>query len=155
MTVLTVFAVIFGFAGIIGSVVPGLPGPPLSWFGLLLLRFAGLTNNSVVLVWLGIMLFVTALDYILPAFFTKISGGSKAGVVGSVIGLLLGIVFTPIGMIWGSLIGAFVGEYIVSRNSAGGSIKAALGNFAGFILTTGLKLTCSFVMLYYIIAALF
>ena len=41
MVVLIVFAIIFAIVGIIGSVVPGLPGPPMSWVGMLLVFFAG------------------------------------------------------------------------------------------------------------------
>lgn len=34
---LAIFAIILGVLGIVGSIVPALPGPPLSWFGLLLM----------------------------------------------------------------------------------------------------------------------
>ncbi|MBQ7269289.1 MAG: DUF456 domain-containing protein [Bacteroidales bacterium] len=154
MTALAVFAVILGVLGIIGSVVPGLPGPPLSWLGLLLLRFYGGVGNTLLFVWLGITLLITVLDYVLPAVFTRWGGGSKAGTAGAIIGLIAGIFLTPVGMIWGSLLGAFIGEYVVSRNSVGGSLKAAVAAFFGFLFTTGVKLICSAVMLYYIIAGI-
>lgn len=82
---LIIFAVIFGIIGIIGSIVPGLPGPPLSWAGLLLAYFGrriGDSDNQItltcLLVWLGITIAVTILDYIIPVKFTRMVGGSKA-----------------------------------------------------------------------------
>ena len=154
MSALAVIAVILGVLGLIGSVVPGLPGPPLSWFGLLFLRLSGAVGNTLLFVWLGITVLVTVLDYVLPAVFTKWSGGSRAGVAGSILGLLAGIFFTPVGMIGGALLGAFIGEYIVSRKSFGRSLKSAVANFFGFLLTTGAKLICCGMMFYYMIAAI-
>ena len=98
--VLIVLAVILGVAGIIGSIVPGIPGPPLSWVGILLMYFFGGTNGAgepmsltLLLVLLGVTVLVTVMDYIVPAWFTKLTGGSKYASWGAVIGLLAGLVF--------------------------------------------------------------
>lgn len=84
-------------AGIIGCVVPVLPGPPLSYAGLLLLHFTrfGHFSISFLLIFAGIAILVTVLDYIVPILGTKKYGGSKAGVWGSTIGLLAGMFFFP------------------------------------------------------------
>ena len=106
-------AVLLGILGIIGSILPAVPGPPLSWLGMLVmyLHFDGCISPQKLWLWLGITVAVTIIDFIVPAKITKFTGGSKAAVWGSTIGMILGIIFTPIGMILGGLIGAFVAEY--------------------------------------------
>lgn len=155
-TILIVLAVILAVIGIIGSIVPGLPGPPLSWVGLLLaflshkLGGADMTLTFV-LIWLGVTVIVSVLDYTVPAKFTKLAGGSKAGSQGALIGMVIGIFLTPIGMIPCSLVGAFLAEMFQENKSATDALKASLGTFAGFLVGTGLKLIASVTMAYYIV----
>ena len=155
-TILIVLAVILAVIGIIGSIVPGLPGPPLSWVGLLLaflshkLGGADMTLTFV-LIWLGVTVIVSVLDYTVPARFTKLAGGSKAGSQGALIGMVIGIFLTPIGMIPCSLAGAFLAEMFQENKSAGDALKAALGTFVGFIVGTGMKLIVSVTMAWYIV----
>ena len=155
-TILIVLAVILAVIGIIGSIVPGLPGPPLSWVGLLLaflshkLGGADMTLTFV-LIWLGVTIIVSILDYTVPARFTKLAGGSKAGSQGALIGMIIGIFLTPIGMIPCSLAGAFLAEMFQENKSATDALKASLGTFAGFLVGTGLKLIASVTMAYYIV----
>jgi uncharacterized protein YqgC (DUF456 family) len=138
--------VIIGFilmlVGILGSFLPVLPGPPVSWIGLLLLHLTKVVPEN----WwfLGITLFfalfITVMDYVIPAMGTKKFGGSKAGMYGSIIGLLIGI-FLPIpgGIIIGAFLGAFVGE--LTKNSDNKTaLKAAFGSFLGFLTGTFMKL---------------
>lgn len=162
-TVIIIIAILLGIVGIIGSIVPGIPGPPVSWLGMLVLYIWGSGLDSagdpmstrLLLIWLGVTIIVTILDYIVPAYFTKITGGSKYGGWGAIIGLFAGLVFTPVGMIVGSLIGAFVAELLFANKDAGTSLKSALGAFLGFLFGTGLKLISTAVMLYYIIVFAF
>lgn len=155
-TILIVLAIILAVIGIIGSIVPGLPGPPLSWVGLLLaflshkMGGADMTLTSV-LIWLGVTIIVSVLDYTVPAKFTKLAGGSKAGSQGALIGMLIGIFLTPIGMIPCSLAGAFLAEMFQENKSAGQALKASLGTFAGFLVGTGMKLIVSVAMAYFIL----
>jgi len=158
-TFMIVLAVILGVVGIIGSIMPGLPGPPLSWVGILLMYFFGGTNGAgepmsltLLFVLLGVTVVVTVLDYIVPAWFTKVTGGSKYASWGAIIGLFAGMIFPlPGGMIVASLVFAFLGELLFAGRNAGASLKASLGAFLGFLSGTGVKLIASAVMLYYII----
>jgi uncharacterized protein YqgC (DUF456 family) len=155
-TVLIVLAIILCITGIIGSVVPGLPGPPLSWVGVLLaylshkLGGADMSMTSV-LIWLGVTVMVSVLDYTIPARFTKLAGGTKAGSTGATIGMILGMFLTPIGMIPCSLLGAFLAEWLQENKSIGGALKSAVGTFIGFMLGSGLKIIASGTMLFYIL----
>src|SRR5690554_3657532 len=101
---------IFMVLGILGSFLPVLPGPPLSWIGLLLLYLTNaVPNNWLFLgITLAIALIVFALDYIIPALGTKKFGGSKYGVLGTTIGLLVAIIFPILG-VFGIIIWPFVG----------------------------------------------
>ena len=155
-TVLIVLAIILCITGIIGSVVPGLPGPPLSWVGVLLAYLshkiggADMSMTSV-LIWLGVTVVVSVLDYTIPARFTKLAGGTKAGSTGATIGMILGMFLTPIGMIPCSLLGAFLAEWLQENKSIGGALKSAVGTFIGFMLGSGLKIIASGTMLFYIL----
>ena len=155
-TFIAILAILLGIAGIVGSIVPALPGPPLSWLGLLFLYlWGGGTDGdgnpmtlTFLLIWLAVTVIVTILDYVVPAYFTKLTGGSKAGGWGSTIGLFVGLLFGPIGMIVCSLLGAFLGEFVFAKKSAGTSVVSALGAFLGFLFGTGIKLIASGIMLY-------
>ena len=157
-TFIAILALLLGVVGIVGSIAPGLPGPPLSWVGLLLLfLWGGGTDGggdpmtlSFLLLWLGVTVIVTIIDYIVPAYFTKLTGGSKAGGWGAIIGLFAGLVYPPVGMILGSLLGAFIAELVFAKKDTATSIKSAFGAFLGFIFGTGAKLVVSGVMLFYI-----
>ena len=112
---LIVLAFLFLLVGLVGSVVPALPGPPLSFIGLLLLQWSGHGNFSPAFlwVWAAITVAVTIIDNILPAWMTKKFGGSRAAVIGSVLGLIAGMFFfAPIGLLVGPFLGAFAGELI-------------------------------------------
>ena len=139
--------------GIIGSVVPALPGPPLSYVGLLLLQLTDKVqfSTSFLVVWGIVVLAVTILDYLLPIWTTKKVGGSKAGINGSIIGMVVGIIFTPIGMILGTLLGAIIGE-IIGGASGDKALKSGLATFVGTMLSIGIKLiVCVSLLMYYII----
>ena len=149
---INVIAIIIGVVGIIGCFLPVLPGPPISWSALLLLYFFGNGEMSLkfLLIWLGITIVVTILDYIVPAQFTRVTGGSKAAGRGSMVGLIAGLIFFPP---WGMLIGAFLGallaEVLINRTSVAYSVKPAAGSFLGFLAGTFLKFVSSALMFWY------
>ncbi|WP_461532191.1 DUF456 domain-containing protein [Sinomicrobium sp.] len=149
---LTVIGFLCMIIGILGSVLPVLPGPPISWVGLLLLHF---TEGVTLSWWFLALTFVVAvgitiLDYVIPAMGTKKFGGSKAGMWGTTIGLVVGIIAPiPLGILIGPFVGALIGELI---NKADGktALKAAFGSFLGFLSGTFMKLvvTVIFLVLY-------
>ena len=136
-----ILAILAGVVGIAGSIIPGLPGPPISWVGLLLLFLWGPEEvpTKTLVIWGVVMVAVSIIDYVVPMYFTKMTGGSRYAERGAMVGLLLGIIFTPIGMILGSFLGAFLSELYWGGKSAIDALKAAFGSFLGFITGTGLK----------------
>ena len=157
-TFIAILALLLGIVGIVGSIAPGLPGPPLSWVGLLLIYIWGGGTDGAgnemsltfLLIWLAVTIVITILDYVVPAYFTKLTGGSKAGGWGAIIGLFAGLIVPPVGMIVGSLLGAFIAELVVAQTDTATSIKSALGAFLAFLFGTGAKLVAAGVMLFYI-----
>ena len=160
-TFLAVLAIILAVIGVVGAVAPGLPGPPLSWAGLLLVYLRHGTNGAgdemslkFLLFWLAVTVLVTVVDYLVPAWFTKLTGGSKYAGRGAIIGLFAGLLYPPVGMIFGALIGAFVAELFFARKDGVESVKSSVGAFLGFLFGTGIKLVASGLMFYYIIVYL-
>ena len=142
-----VLLLIIGFicilTGIIGSFLPVLPGPSISWIGLLLLY---MTDAIPINYWvLGTTLFitivVTVLDYVIPSKGTRKFGGSSYGVWGTNIGLIIGLLFIPIpfGFVVGAFAGAFAGEMIYNTQDKKRALKAATGSFLGFLASTFMK----------------
>lgn len=142
--------------GVVGSVVPGLPGPPLGYVGLLLLHATEKVQYSVstLVIWALVVVFITVLDFLLPVVSTKRFGGSKYGIRGSIIGMLAGIVFTPVGIILGTLFGAIIGE-MIGGSDLNTAFRSGIASFVGTMLGTGIKLVVSVTLCIYFIAALF
>ncbi len=138
--------------GIIGCLVPVLPGPPLSYLGILFLHFSrfGQFTTLALITMGGIALAVTILDYIVPVWGTRKFGGSKYGTRGATIGLVIGLFLGPLGLIIGPFIGAFVGE-LIFKDNINYAIKAGFGSLLGFLTGIGLKLAASFVMTFYFV----
>jgi uncharacterized protein YqgC (DUF456 family) len=152
---LLILGIFFMITGIIGCLVPVLPGPPLSFLGLLFLHFTrfGHFQKSTLII-LGIMaVVVTILDYIVPVWGTKRFGGSKYGTRGATIGLITGFFLGPLGIIIGPLIGAFIGEMIF-KDDMNYALKAGLGSLIGFLMGIGLKLAASAIMTFYFVMEL-
>jgi uncharacterized protein YqgC (DUF456 family) len=155
--VLISLGVIFIISGILGCVVPAIPGPPLSYVGLLLLHFTEKYQFSTkfLIIWAIITAVVYALDIIIPAWGTKKFGGSKRGVWGSIIGILIGMfLFPPFGIIIGAFLGAVIGELSGGKDS-GEALKSGFGSFLGFLAGTLMKLIASGLMTWYFFKELF
>ena len=111
-TLIVILAVLAGVIGIAGSILPALPGTSFSWIGLFLLYMWGpeAVPVKVLIIWGIVVIAVSVVDYVVPMFFTKATGGSKYAERGAMIGLVAGIVLTPVGMILGSFLGAVFAE---------------------------------------------
>jgi len=132
-----IIGIVLILVGIIGAIVPGIPGPIVSFAALLLMQLKDEApyGEGFMLVMGLIAVGVTVLDYVVPIWGTKKFGGTKKGVWGSTIGLIIGIFFLSLGPfgIVGILLGPFLGAYIggyyymSSRLSAGDTSSASFG----------------------------
>ncbi|WP_417884960.1 DUF456 domain-containing protein [Zunongwangia sp.] len=135
--------------GITGSILPVIPGVPVSWLGLLILYLH--PNLSINYWFLGITLVIAILIYALqiaiPAMGTKKYGGSKLGIIGTTVGLIVGIFIPiPLGIIICPFIGAFLGE-IINKNDSKNALRAAYGSFIGFLASTFIECLTAIVFL--------
>ncbi len=155
---LIVLGILLTIAGLVGCVLPVLPGPPLNWLAMLLLSWAREWEPfgaRALVIWGVIATIATVLDYIVPAWGAKKAGASSYGVWGSVLGMIAGMIFfPPFGMLIGALLGAILGE-LAGGKSEGASLKAGVGVFLGTTLGIIIKLVASVAMTGFFIAELF
>lgn len=155
-TLLIIIGILLLVLGIAGSFIPVLPGPPLSYFSLLLLQFTSFHPFTArfLVIWAVVTVGIVVLDYLVPVYGTKVFGGTKKGQWGAVIGVFAGIFFLPpVGIIVGPFLGALVGELLAGKQS-GDAFKAAFGSFLGFLAGTVMKLVLSLIFVYFFIRAL-
>ncbi len=153
---LIALAVICLIVGAVGTVAPILPGVPLSWAGLLILKFVPSVKDNVswaIIVILGIItIAVTILDNILPMWGTKKMGGNKKVVWGATIGLLVGFFLGPWGIIFGPFVGALIGG-LLSGSKFMLATKHATGAFIGYIAGLVIKLiTVGLIVFFFVVA---
>ncbi|HNS18555.1 MAG TPA: DUF456 domain-containing protein [Bacteroidales bacterium] len=156
-TVWIILGCILLIAGILGSFLPVLPGPPLAYVALLIQQFREekpFTVNFLV-IWALVTTVVILLDYYVPIWGTKKLGGTKAGMWGATIGMIIGIFFLPpIGIILGPFIGAVLGE-LTKGIDFKIAMKAGFGSFLGFLAGVLMKTVISLIMGFYLIKSFF
>ena len=138
--ILIVLGVLCLITGLMGCILPFLPGPPVAYLGLVLLHFTDKVQYTTtqLIVWLLIVVVVQILDYFTPMLGSKYSGGSKWGNWGCIIGTLIGLLFLPWGVIFGPFLGAVVGELIGNKEFSQ-ALRSGVGSLIGFLLGTFLK----------------
>ena len=140
--VLYVVSGIMLLVGLIGCVVPMLPGRPISYAAMIVLLFTSKADEisviELVILALAVVV-VTIIDYVAPTFGAKKLGGSKYGNWGCTIGTIAGLFLPPLGIIICPFVGAVIGE-LIGGKKFGEALQAGVGSFLGFMLSTGLKL---------------
>lgn len=146
--VLWVLAVILVLAGLVGTVLPILPGAPLVFLGLLLAAWAeGFQKVGwFPLTLLGLLTVASVvLDVVSSGWGAKKLGASKLAVVGALVGTVVGFFFGFPGLFLGPFIGAVVGEYLTLRDLRRAG-KIGLGTSVGVIVGMAVSLALAFTM---------
>jgi uncharacterized protein YqgC (DUF456 family) len=153
---LAIVAILCAIVGIAGSVIPALPGPPVSWLGLLLLSFTEWYDRPWwwLWLWLGVVVAVTLVDNLLPVVMTRRFGGSRAATWGTVIGMIAGMFLGPWGLILGPFAGAYIGELVGNRSEGRVALRVATGAFLAFLGGVGIKLITAGMLLFYMVKEL-
>ncbi len=154
-----VLLLIVGFAclllGLAGAILP-IPGPALSFVGLLILHFTAFVSfSNTVLISFGVLVTAMAvLDFYIPILGTKKFGGTKYGAIGAILGMIIGIFVLPgIGLLIGTFLGALVAELIGGLNFKS-ALKSAIGSFIGFITGVVMQVILCLVMIGYAVYGL-
>ncbi|WP_183306898.1 DUF456 domain-containing protein [Dysgonomonas hofstadii] len=149
--ILVLLGAIFIIIGIVGCIVPVLPGIPLSYIGILLLHFTSKVQFSTefLVVWCIVVVVVQILDYYIPVWGTQKFGGGTKGAWGSAIGIVAGLfIFPPWGIILFPFVGAVIGE-LIDEKEPKVAIKAGFGAFLGFVAGIIMKLAVAVMLAFY------
>ncbi|MFC1789703.1 DUF456 domain-containing protein [Patescibacteria group bacterium] len=146
------------FVGLIGVILPFLPGVPLAWLGLflfaILTEFQKISANTI-LIFFGLTILTLILDLFLPILGAKRFKASKQGMFGAFLGLILGIlIFNFWGILIGPLLGALIGELVAKKDSTQAA-KSAFGAFIGFLTGVLIKVVFIFIMIGFLVISLF
>ena len=157
-----IIGILLIITGFVGSIVPGIPGPPIAYLSLIILllidepRIQLSTNHYFILISIGIVtILLTVLDFYLPIWDTKKFGGTPSGTRGSTYGLVAAVILTILTSGFGVLlliIGPFVGAYLGEKyagNTDEVALKSGIGSFLGFISGTFIKLILVLVITLY------
>lgn len=160
--ILLAIGIVLIVVGLLGCILPVIPGPPLSFLGILALHFTrfgeGEYTTNFLFFLAAIATIVTILDYVVPIWGTKKFGGTKAGMWGATIGLIIGLFFSPfsafLSILIGPFIGAVAGEALAGSDSKH-AFKAGFGAFIGFLGGIFIKLVASIYITYHFIKGVF
>lgn len=145
-------------AGLAGTITPILPGIPLVFGGLLLFSwYGGFEKISLFIVFLFLFLTLIGvfLDWLGGVYGAKKFGASWWGMVGAFLGLILGIVLLgPLGLIWGPIVGVVIFE-LASGKALKKALKAGIGTFILYLMTTLYNFTLAMVMAGFFVRGLF
>ncbi len=144
-----VIAGILIVAGLVGSILPTLPGIPVMFGGMLLAAWA--EHFHRIPVWVIVILGVLAalsivFDFLAGTYGAKRYGASKAAVWGALIGTIVGLFFGIPGLLLGPFIGAVIGQ-LLSGSPIERAAKVGFGTWIGLLIGTAIKLAVAFMML--------
>lgn len=146
----TIIVWILIVAGLIGTVVPILPGTGLVFGGILLyaLYFGIETVGLTTLVLFGVVTVLSfVLDLLASLYGASRFGASRSGVIGSAVGGIGGfLVLNLPGLIFGVFAGAVIGEYFLAKKNIDEALKAGAGSVLGFFGGVVLKLILALIM---------
>ena len=142
----------FLLLGLIGSVLPIIPGPIMSYLGILVLYFFtdNIFSNNEIFIYSIITALVFSSDYILQFLGVKKLGGQKNALYGTFFGIFAGLFFAPLGLLLGPFLGAFLGA-LKDNKEQKQAMRIAIGALLGFICGTFLKLLYSVFVIYVIL----
>ncbi len=136
MTALGVIVAVLMLAGLVGAVVPFIPGTPLVFAGALVYAIATEftpvgAGRLVILAVLGAAGW--AIEHIAGAMGARRAGGGRAAVVGALLGALAGLAFAPLGLLLGPIAGAIAGDLLSGRGPAG-SVRTGIATAVGVVV---------------------
>jgi len=144
-----IIAFLFFLIGLIGAILPIIPGPIITYLGILLLYFFSDLNfsNNEIFIYTVATVLVFFSDYILQFFGVRKFGGQKNAIYGTMFGVLIGLFFPPIGLIIGPFLGAFFGALMDNKEKKQ-AIRVAFGALLGFLFGTFIKILYSIYVIY-------
>lgn len=144
------FAVALFAVGLIGTIVPVLPGTTIILAAAIIHRVFSGAGKSVGWKTIVVLVLLTLLSYVfdfLGSYFgAKYFGASKWGALGAIVGMLIGLFFGIIGLFAGPVIGAIAGEFIAGKRMIDAG-RAGWGSLLGNFGATAAKLLIALAMI--------
>jgi uncharacterized protein YqgC (DUF456 family) len=144
-----VLSAVLILVGILGTVVPALPGVPLVFAGMLLAAWADHFQHvgTITLVVLGVLsLLALAIDFVAGLLGAKRVGASPHAIWGAVLGTIVGLFFGLPGLVFGPFLGAVAGELLVGSRLERAA-HVGVGTWLGLLFGTLAKIALCFAML--------
>jgi len=148
-TLYYLLAAVLIVVGLLGTILPVLPGLPLMFAGMLLAAWTGGFERigAVTLVVLGLLVLLSIIvDLLASIIGARRVGASNKALWGAGVGGLVGIFFGIPGLLAGPFLGAAVGEMADGREWRHAS-RVGLGTWLGLALGAALKIALAFSML--------
>ncbi|HRK57003.1 MAG TPA: DUF456 domain-containing protein [Burkholderiaceae bacterium] len=149
-------AVLLMIVGLIGTVMPALPGVVLVFVGIVLGAWIGnfeVVGTGVVIAAGGLTAASLVIDYLSQILFARRAGASRAGLIGAAIGTVAGIMAGLVGLLLFPLVGAAVGEMMAHQDIARAG-RVGMATWVGLMVATVLKLAIVFLMIGLFVVAL-
>ena len=151
-TLALVLAIIMFLIGLIGTILPALPGVLLIFGGMLVYGF--MTGFASLSIWffvmqLLVMAVIFIVDFIASAVSTKKYGGSRQAAFGAAVGTILGVIILgPLGIIIGPFAGSVAAEVLLGKEIKQ-AVKVGFGSLVGVMGGTLFKLAAEALMIIY------
>lgn len=147
--VLYVLSAVMIAIGLLGTILPAIPGTTLVFAGMLLAAWAGdfqhISGWTVAL--LAVLTVISfIIDFVASMLGTKVAGASRWAFVGAGVGAVLGLFFGIIGLLIGPFVGAVIGEAIAT-NHFKRAMTAGVGATIGLLFGAVAKIALAFTML--------
>lgn len=151
LTLLWIITGLLLLIGLLGSIIPSMPGLPIIFAGILLYAlFTDFSpvNATFVIITGAVTALMQVFDYLAGMWGVKKLGGTGWGVGGSLIGSILGFFFLGafVGMFLGAFIGAFLGELLGAGQNLSSSVKIGLGSIIGLLAGTLVRIVVAIAM---------
>ncbi len=145
--------------GVLGCVVPIIPGHLLILFGAICFRWIAGVEAGIA--WWGFAILILLM--VISQVFEMISGslgsrwfgGTKWGAIGALIGAVVGIFFVPFGILIGPLLGAFGCELLFGKQKTRSAAASGVGSMVGTLAGIGFKLGIGVLMVAYFVGDIF
>lgn len=156
--ILWIFSALFIITGLVGLIIPVIPGPIILLGGLVMAAWAEnffFVGPMIITILTILAILAHALDFLAGAMGVKRFGASRKAAFGAAMGAVFGIFFGFIGMLIGPFIGALIGELAVSKNIHTAGL-AGIGAWLGMMVGAAAKMAIGFSMVgLFIFARLF
>jgi uncharacterized protein YqgC (DUF456 family) len=145
---LWIVAILMIVVGVVGTVLPALPGVVLVFGGIVLA--AWIDDFTRISAWtVGALALLTlvgiATDFVAAALGAKRAGASKLAILGAAIGTVAGVFTGLVGLVFMPLAGAAIGEYFAQRDLRHAG-KVGIATWLGLLIGTAVKVAIVFTM---------